>query len=223
MYPASPSGITLIVDLALAVILALYFALGRPRTWYRDRLGWVIFSYAAAVVGLLALIVAGVVFRLPIPPLLVFLISVTLGATLAAKILAVYRERREGRRAGMRPEPLERNIMTTPKSDAIKKATEIWYKAQRVLRTAFTTILTALPLVPQVIAIVQGQWDAAWLGPIAVQAVAINSALTAIIALPKVNAWLVKIGLGSVPRSAVYTSPATGSAHVKTDPKVVQG
>lgn len=79
----------------------------------------------------------------------------------------------------------------------------IWYRGQRVLRTLFTTILTILPLVPQIIAIVQGQWPADWLTAIAVQAVAINSVLTAIIAIPGVNAVLTKIGLGSVPRSAI--------------------
>lgn len=95
----------------------------------------------------------------------------------------------------------------------------IWYRGQRALRTAFTTILTALPVVPQVIAIVQGQWDAAWLTPVAVQAVAINTALTAIIALPTVNAWLTKIGLGSVPKAAIRTDAA--GTFVKRDPKAV--
>lgn len=38
------------------------------------------------------------------------------------------------------------NPMNTP---------EIWFKWQRVLRTAFTSILTLLPIIPQVIAIVQ--------------------------------------------------------------------
>ncbi len=85
---------------------------------------------------------------------------------------------------------------TTPKITAS-------FKAKRVLRTAFTTVLTVLPLVPQVVAIVQGQWSTEWLTPVAVQAVAINTALTAIIALPTVNTWLTKIGLGSVPRSAI--------------------
>lgn len=80
---------------------------------------------------------------------------------------------------------------------------EIWFKGQRVLRTAFTTILTALPIIPQIVAIVQGQWSAEWLTPVAIQAVAINSALTAIIAIPAVNNFLTKIGLGSVPRKAV--------------------
>ncbi|KTR47313.1 hypothetical protein [Curtobacterium oceanosedimentum] len=82
---------------------------------------------------------------------------------------------------------------------------DIWYRAQRVLRTAFTTILTVLPLVPQIVQIVQiiqGQWPTATgLTAVAVQAVAINSALTAIIALPTVNRWLTSVGLGSEPRA----------------------
>lgn len=104
-------------------------------------------------------------------------------------------------------------------STTVKKAAQIWYKAQRVLRTAFTTILTVLPLVPQVVAVIQGQWDAAWLGSVAIQAVAINSVLTGIIALPTVNAWLTKIGLGSVPRSAIATE--TNTATGVTDVYVV--
>lgn len=83
------------------------------------------------------------------------------------------------------------------------EAPEIWYKGKRVLRTAFTTILTVLPLIPQVIAIIQGQWDAEWLTAIGVQAVAINAALTGIITIPVVNTWLTYIGLGSVPRAYV--------------------
>lgn len=78
----------------------------------------------------------------------------------------------------------------------------IWYPWQRALRTAFTTILTVLPLVPQVIAIIQGEWDAEWLTAVGVQAVAINTVLTRIIAIPAVNTFLTKIGLGSVPPSA---------------------
>ena len=77
---------------------------------------------------------------------------------------------------------------------------EIWFKSKRVLRTAFTTILTLLPVIPQVIQVIQGQWDAEFLTVIGVQAVAINTALTGIIAIPAVNHWLTKIGLGSVPK-----------------------
>jgi len=86
------------------------------------------------------------------------------------------------------------------------QAPEIWYKWQRVLRTAFTTILTVLPLIPQVIAIIQGQWDAEFLTIIGVQAVAINAALTGIIAIPAVNTFLTHIGLGSVPKKALESN-----------------
>lgn len=80
----------------------------------------------------------------------------------------------------------------------------IWYRGQRVLRTLLTTALTVLPLIPQVVQIVQGQWPTATgLTAVAVQAVAINSALTAIIALPTVNRWLTTIGFGSEPRTVV--------------------
>lgn len=79
----------------------------------------------------------------------------------------------------------------------------IWYKWQRVLRTAFTTVLTILPLIPQVIQIIQGQWEAEFLTVIGVQAVAINAALTGIIAIPVVNTFLTHIGLGSVPKKAL--------------------
>lgn len=79
---------------------------------------------------------------------------------------------------------------------------DIWFKAQRVLRTAFTTTLTVLPLIPQVVGIVNDQWSAEWLIAVGAQAVVINSVLTRIIAIPKINAWLTLIGLGSVPKEA---------------------
>lgn len=92
---------------------------------------------------------------------------------------------------------------------------EIWHKGQRVLRTALTTALTALPLVPQIIQIVQGQWSAEWLTGIGVQAVAINAALTGIIAIPKINAWLTVIGLGSVPRAVAKETAAAKSQELQ--------
>lgn len=74
---------------------------------------------------------------------------------------------------------------------------DVWDKAQRALRTAFTTAITVLPLIPQVVAIVNEQVDAEWLVAIGFQAVAINTILTRIIAIPVVNAWLTSIGLGA--------------------------
>lgn len=222
MLTLAPSDIMLAVDLALAVVFALYFSLGKPRVWFRDRLGWVIFGYAIAVIALLGLIVYALLTGERVEEPARFVVGGGLGAALVAKTWSVYQERHEGRLSGARQDTIERNgpmSSLTPSSEALKKATTIWYRGQRVLRTAFTTILTVLPLVPQVIAILQGQWDAAWLTPVAVQAVAINAALTAIIGLPTVNAWLTKFGLGSVPRGAVYVSPTTGTVQVKADTK----
>lgn len=75
------------------------------------------------------------------------------------------------------------------------------FPGQRILRTLLTTVLSLLPIIPQIVAIIQGQWSAEFLSIIAVQSVAINTALTAIIAIPFVNELLTRIGLGSVPRS----------------------
>jgi hypothetical protein len=91
------------------------------------------------------------------------------------------------------------NTTPTPASNGVPP---IWYPWQRAARTAFTTILTILPIIPQIIAIIQGEWAAEWLTAVSVQAVLINTALTRIIAIPAVNTFLTKIGLGSVPPSA---------------------
>jgi len=104
--------------------------------------------------------------------------------------------------------------MTTPSNEQVKDATTIWYKGKRVLRTAFATLITLLPIAPQVLAIVNEQWNSEFLVLVGVQAVLINSAVTRIMAIPAVNAWLIKVGLGSVPASALVTSPVTGNVTV---------
>lgn len=100
----------------------------------------------------------------------------------------------------------------------------IWYRGQRVLRTALTTALTILPLIPQIVQIVQGQWPAATgLTAVAVQALAINSTLTAIIALPTVNRWLTTIGFGSTPRKAAKRKAAAEQVGAVSPPQIVDG
>ena len=113
----------------------------------------------------------------------------------------------------------ERNLMD-PKTEAVADATEIWYKGKRVLRTAFATLITLLPLAPQVLAIVNEQWSSEWLIAVGAQAVALNSVITRIMAIPVVNAWLIKVGLGSVPASAVLENPRTNTVIVKADEAV---
>lgn len=118
----------------------------------------------------------------------------------------------------------------TPQGDASKaalaKATEIWYKAQRVLRTIVAVVIPAFlgfaVLLPQLIDALGLPDDSTlrlWLLGIAAGVTAVAGAITRIMAIPAVNAWLTKIGLGSVPKSAVRTSPVTGAVQVLPDPK----
>ncbi|UYL87154.1 membrane protein [Microbacterium phage OscarSo] len=98
----TPSDIALAIDFVLAVMLALVFALGRPRSWVRDRLGWVIFYYAVTTVALLFLIVWGIVFGQPIDEPFRFTVAAALAVALGWKTYAIVSERRAGRRERMR-------------------------------------------------------------------------------------------------------------------------
>lgn len=106
---------------------------------------------------------------------------------------------------------------------------EIWFKVQRVLRTAVAVILSgaatfaATVLTIQVFApdifeqlarVLPSSW-VAWLTTAFAFLVVVASVITRIFAIPGVNAWLTKLGLGAVPKSAIE-----GDGSVKTDPKV---
>ena len=111
-------------------------------------------------------------------------------------------------------------------SKAVQEAVAIWYKAQRVLRTiiqvgipAFLSFALLLPAIIEALGLPADSRLRLWLLGVAAVVTAVAGALSRIMAIPAVNGWLVKIGLGSVPKGAVYTSPATGTVHVKTDPK----
>ena len=119
----------------------------------------------------------------------------------------------------------------------ITPATTIWYKAQRVARTAVATLITTLGLwasfigiFPQISAelakVLPGSWITWITGSVAAVTV-VASALTGIMAIPKVNAFLTKwLNLGSVPKSAIAYDPIitdlkdTG-VYVVPDPKDV--
>jgi predicted naringenin-chalcone synthase len=87
---------------------------------------------------------------------------------------------------------------------------DIWYKAQRVLRTVvqvgIPAFLTFALVLPQIIAALGLPVDSAlylWLVAAAAAVTAVAGALARVMAIPQVNAFLVKIGLGSVPAAAV--------------------
>jgi hypothetical protein len=99
--------------------------------------------------------------------------------------------------------------MSTP----INKHTvpEIWYRGQRVIRAILVAapvwligLNLSLPLVagafnsPDVPPAVYG-----WVNGVVVVLLTVTGVLTRIIAIPAVNAFLTKLGAGSVPKSAI--------------------
>lgn len=73
------------------------FAFGRPRTWFHDPLGWVIFLYSLAVDALLFLIVFGIVFGQKVDEPYRVVIAVLLWGSLLAKRWILHTERKRGR------------------------------------------------------------------------------------------------------------------------------
>jgi hypothetical protein len=118
--------------------------------------------------------------------------------------------------------------MSTPTTDQVKDATTIWYKGKRVLRTlvqtaipSFLTFALVLPAIIEALGLPADSELRLWLIALAAGVTAVATAIARVMAIPAVNAWLIKIGLGSVPADALFVSPATGQAHVKTDTKAV--
>lgn len=235
MFPLDPSDVVLLLDFILAVAVAGYFTFGGPLfAWTRDPLGWVIFSYSVVTVGLLFLIVWGIVFGQKVDEWARFVFAFLFACGLIGKGSAMYSERRRGRIArDWNPTPEGRTTMSslTPTVEEVKEVTTIWYKAQRVLRTVFATLVSFLTAwavfslaAPQILAelaqILPGPWIA-WLTAVIATVTTIAGVLTRIMAIPAVNAILTKIGLGSVPNSALYKSRSTGRVIVKADVKAV--
>ena len=77
----------------------------------------------------------------------------------------------------------------------------IWYKSQRVWRTVFSTMLTGLVVVPQLLAIINESWPSDLLTAVLGQFVIIQAVVTRVMANETVNVWLAYIGLGSAPKS----------------------
>ncbi|MGO1267097.1 MAG: hypothetical protein ACTMIY_10735 [Microbacterium gubbeenense] len=95
---------------------------------------------------------------------------------------------------------------------------EIWFKTKRVLRTAVQVIVGVagalgvfVLVAPQVLDAVADVLPASWVAAAAAfiaGAAAISAALSRVMAIPAVDAWLKRIGLGSAPASAPVVSAA---------------
>ncbi|GGM42141.1 hypothetical protein [Microbacterium saperdae] len=98
---------------------------------------------------------------------------------------------------------------------------KIWFPLQRAIRTAIAVILasvtilaTTAALAPQILTAVQDVLPGpvvAWLSGAIVGLTAISAALSRVMAIPAVDAWLRKFGAGSAPRTAIVYNFADGS------------
>lgn len=85
---------------------------------------------------------------------------------------------------------------------------DIWYQGQRVLRTivqvgipAFLTFAGVLPVIIDAVGLPLDSGVYLWLIGAAAVVTAVAGALSRIMAIPAVNTWLTKIGIGSVPKA----------------------
>ena len=96
----------------------------------------------------------------------------------------------------------------------------IWFKAQRAIRTAVQVVVTAAGILATVVVVAPQVIDAiaevlpgpvvAWLTAAVAALAGISAALARVMAIPQVDAWLTRIGLGSTPRGATTVENAAG-------------
>jgi hypothetical protein len=212
---------------ALPAALAFFtFVLGRPRKWWRSLLGWVLALLLLSILLVFVLVLgrrlAGEYAGYQWTAIAVYsLLTIALWLVWAI----IIRERREGRALGFipieDPKPsLKGNAMSIPITAAT--VPEIWYKAQRVLRTivavgipAIIAAATVLPLIIEAAGLPADLPLRLWLVGFAAGLTAVAASITRIMAIPQVNAWLINLGLGSVPKAAIEAPQV-----VTIDPKV---
>jgi hypothetical protein len=111
---------------------------------------------------------------------------------------------------------------TTPTAITAATMPPIWYSAKRVIRTVLAVLvaivlglagsLSAFALIaPQILdelKVILPPSTYVWLAGVVVFIVVLSGVVTRIMAIPGVNAWLTKIGAGSVPASAIVTDAA---------------
>jgi predicted naringenin-chalcone synthase len=95
-------------------------------------------------------------------------------------------------------------------SHASTEVQSIWFVSQRVLRTivqtGVPTFIVFAAVLPQIIDALGLPVDndvRLWLLAVAAGVTAVAGALARVMAVPAVNAFLVRVGLGSVPKSTI--------------------
>lgn len=97
---------------------------------------------------------------------------------------------------------------------------KIWFPVQRVIRTAVqviiasaTVLATAVLVAPQVLEAVQDVLPGPvviWITGAIASLTAVSAALSRVMAIPAVDAWLKSFGAGSAPAGAVAYTPRGG-------------
>lgn len=101
-------------------------------------------------------------------------------------------------------------------------APEIWYKAQRVIRTVLASALVLVPIANGSLPLLASAFDAPgvppevvlWVNAAVAGVLVVLGIVTRIMAIPVVNDFLTRIGAGSVPKRAAangLTNPTGGA------------
>ena len=87
---------------------------------------------------------------------------------------------------------------------------EIWFKAQRAIRTAVQVVVTLAGILAAVVVIAPQVLDAladvlpgpvvAWAAGVIAAAAAVSAAIARVMAIPAIDKWLRSWGIGSAPR-----------------------
>lgn len=184
-----------------SIIFWVVFTVTRS-PWWRDPLGWVIWGLATATVLVFSVSFAFLVFGPDYWGRDWFKLIAYAALTLAffAKAWAVIHERRKGRTN-------EGEAMSDHK---VAEVTPIWFPWQRVKRVLVVLLFTVVPTlnvaVPQIVEAFNGYVSPelfAIINTVAVGILVVAGIITRILAIPAVNEFLVWVGIGSVPKSAL--------------------
>lgn len=107
---------------------------------------------------------------------------------------------------------------------------EIWFASQRVLRTvvqvgipAFITFAGVLPVIINALGLPVDSTVYLWLLSAAGVVTAVAGALSRVMAIPAVNEWLTRIGLGSVPKAAAVRQAEAEQVAVVSPEQITDG
>jgi hypothetical protein len=211
------AGTVIMLAAIPAVATALIYGLGSP--WWNSWLGRVMFMKWLSVALVFLVIIArrtwGDYPGYEWVALVVYTFTLITFSATAVQLVIERRSPDDGSASSVQK---EKYMTINPNAVSALPVPDIWYKAQRVLRTIVQFLVVAVPLAnigaASIIDYLQKQedvtipgWVFIWLNAILVGSALIMGGVARIMAIPGVNEWLTKLGLGSVPEKALI--PAT--------------